>query len=58
MDRMLIDWLVYESNRLGRKGLKVYQWIAPKSATQDWKGTWVVGPDKRGSAAEFHDTDY
>ncbi len=38
----LIQYLIRESNRLGRKGIKVIGWLSPQSACADEKGTWIT----------------
>ncbi len=48
----LVQYLVREANRLGRKGTKVVGWIEPQSATQSPTGTWITTPIPLRSASD------
>lgn len=57
IDNDLIQYLVKEANRLGRKGMKIIGWIPPQLATQDYRGAWVYDPNSKAKSAADGEED-
>ena len=47
----LIQYLVRESNRFGRRGMKIIAWIPPRSAGDNPHGSWVYAANERSQTA-------
>jgi len=47
----LIQYLVRESNRFGRRGMKIIAWVPPQSACDNPHGSWVYEANSRSKSA-------
>lgn len=56
MNLELINYLIIESNKAGRKGMKIIGWVPGENATQDERGMFIYESGYKGlNATESND---